>query len=317
MQPTISLSTYLLNSLLSSLDKTVANAFADYVVSHQTDRWLIFSDYVLRQPERPTDVFAFTVVPGGSYFNGITTDLKAIAKRDFKDTRHVDEAMLRLLSDPRLFTFCFVLDRSRMLLGKAATVRDILAREIATLSRKEDQAVQKERLRWVRALQRKATANNFSVRLLDDIIFASGLAGLISVLICKSRKAARIGWFSDRDNMTTAHGAIVNYFYQSCTVATCAQEFNGWRGPELGVNAAPDNKQPPWSDVYIRIPDHFAGMISAWNFATDAIPEAPKYQQVLGQAIAGKSNVHVVRLQTERNEEHLSILSQSLTILLK
>jgi hypothetical protein len=65
----------------------------------------------------------------------------------------------------------------------------------------------------MKAMRRKAAAKGFNVRLFDNIIVAATLAGFISYLICKTRRAARIGWFSDRDSITAAHEAFAHHLY--------------------------------------------------------------------------------------------------------
>jgi hypothetical protein len=80
------------------------------------------------------------------------------------------------------------------------------------------------------------------------------------------------------------------------TVQFCAKLKLGWQDPKLGVNAVSQDGDF-WSDPFLRVPDHFAGFLAAWDLANDAIPATPlKYRQVLEDGIASRPNVHVMRL---------------------
>ena len=54
--------------------------FDAYVKKNDTDRWLVFSDYVLRNKRRKTNTIAFTVVPGGNHFESNEEPRKASAE---------------------------------------------------------------------------------------------------------------------------------------------------------------------------------------------------------------------------------------------
>src|ERR1700679_728533 len=111
---------------LSARMEDFGPSFAKYVEEYGTDRWLLFSDYVLQHPGRPNDAFIFTVLPAGNYLPALTADFQGIAKKDFKDIQEVSEPMLRLLSDKRLFTFCFVVDPTRVITRNVSIVQGML-----------------------------------------------------------------------------------------------------------------------------------------------------------------------------------------------
>jgi hypothetical protein len=266
------------DTLRARVAEGVGLSFARYIKDHRTDRWLLFSDYVLKQPHRPNDVFAFTIVPGGHYLAALTRDFEATARRDFKDIKSVSEPMVRLLSDPRLFSFCFIVDPSRVLTRNVAAVRGMLDRTIARLEKSDHKALREGELRKLKALRRKAAMQGFNVRLFDNMILAAAFAAFLSYLICSYRRAARIGWFSDRDDITASYQAFVHHLYASDVVAFCGRYLGGWTGPALGVNAPVEPGGALWCDAFLRVPDYLAGTVSAWNIDEDRIPSALKYQ---------------------------------------
>jgi hypothetical protein len=302
------------DTLCARVADGVGLPFGQYIKDHRTDRWLLFSDYVLKQPHRPNDVFAFTLVPGGNYLPAFTRDFEATARRDFKDVKSVSEPMIRLLSDPRLFSFCFIVDPSRVLTRNVAAVRGMLDWSIARLEMKKDKDLREGELGKLKALRRKAATQGFNVRLFDNMILAATFAAFLSYLICSYRRATRIGWFSDRDDITASHQAFVHHLYASDVVAFCHRYLRGWAGPALGVNAPVEPGGSLWCDAFLRVPDYLAGTVSAWNIDQDRIPSALKYRQILRDGIADHSNVQLIRVAFKHENDLISALSQSLAV---
>jgi hypothetical protein len=128
----------IVDALRASMAECIEPQFANYIQRHGTTRWLMFSDYVLRQRNRPNDVFAFTVVPGGNCLASLTAEFSATARQDFKDVRSVSESMTRLLSDSRLFTVCFIINPPRVITRDVTIVRGMLDRSIAMMENWKD-----------------------------------------------------------------------------------------------------------------------------------------------------------------------------------
>lgn len=286
-----------------------------YVERYQTDRWLIFSDYVLRQRDRHNDTFAFSIMPGGDYHPGLTEDIARRADRDLKDAREVSEPMRELLVDPRILTFCFILPRKRTLSRNATASLKMIENSLAMMEAWHDRDVHAPIIDRMKKLREKSRSQAFNVGLMDDIILATTLAGFLSVRLCMATPVARIGWFSDRDKITTAHSNIANDFYCVNVSAFCQRLMNGWRGPELLVcaPAAPGSKL--WCDAQLRVPDHFAGVVSAWDLGANQIPVASgKYMPVLTEVIADRPNVHLVKLIPAWQEEILQLQASRVVV---
>jgi hypothetical protein len=303
------------DALRTQFTSEFASAFARFVTSHHTDRWLLFSDYVLSAPGRPNDVFAFTILPAGVYLESLTSDFQAFARRDFKDIKTVDERMLTLLSDPRAFTFSFLLDPERTVTRGAASLRGMLDRSIARLRAKRDAEARAGDISRLVLVRRKAASRGFNVKLLDNIILAAAFASFLTVCICDYRRAGRVGWFSDRDDITTAHGAFADFLFAGNVVAFSEKRFGGWSGPLLGLNGPVPPGEQLWCDAFLRVPDYFAGTLSAWDFEQGTLLDThPKYRQVVEGAIAGRPNVRVQRLVFKHEGDRIAPFAQTIAI---
>ena len=173
-------------------------------------------------------------------------------------------------------------------------------------------------LQSFRALRRKAESPGFNVKLLDNIVIATTLAAYVSFLICQRTNVSQIGWFSDRDNITASYGAIASEFYAVNVAGYCRSYLNGWCGPHLGVNAQTEPAAPLWSDPFTRVPDHFAGAISAWDLESNTLTESsPKYLEVIDNGIASRPNVCLIRLAFESVNESIAVSAAKIQVFRK
>jgi hypothetical protein len=292
----------------------VAARFEAYIHAHRTDRWLLFSDYVLNHPGRPNDAFVFTVAPAGDYLTPVIQQAQANAKRDFKDVKEISEPMMALLCDPRFFTVCFLVDPSRVVTRNVATIRGMFDRSIERLYAKPDRELRERDIKTLKAVRVKAASPGFNVRLFDNIVLAAAFAGFLTYLICATRRATRVGWFSDRDSIITSHRAFAHYLYAGNVIAFSERHLKGWTGPQLGVNGPVEEGGSLWCDPLLRIPDYLAGMVSAWNFEQGSIPDVRKYRQVLTDGIASNPNVQLLRLILKCENDMISAYSQSIAV---
>lgn len=183
----------IIDTLLSTVSQGIEQAFADYVKGHNTSRWMLFSDYVLNQRDRPNDVFAFTLVPGGQHLNTLLAEFSATATHDFKKIHEVSDSMARLLTDKRLVTFCFVVNPARVITCGVQALRGMLDDTLAMMEKWEDADGHRELIKKFKAMRQKAESRSFNIRLLGDIIVATTLAAFLTYLVCNIPKSNALG----------------------------------------------------------------------------------------------------------------------------
>lgn len=282
--------------------------FTEYLDRYPTDRWLLFSDYVLNNPDRYHDVYAFTLMPGGQYWESVAGDCHSNAIRDFKDVRTIDSATLSLLRDDRFFTVCVAIKKPGLMTSDRSILRQIVDRSVLKMEQNRPTGANLTRLLKMRNLQQEMNAKRFNVRLLNYSILASTFAGYLTYLVASYWRAARFGWFSDRDALIDANEAIAHSFYATAVAANCYHGCSGWAGPDLGSNLAPAPDGTPWSDPFTRIPDYFAGAVAGWDFEQNMVL-GEKYLVMLRDAIAESTRVHVISLHLHTSDSGLQGLS--------
>jgi hypothetical protein len=295
----VPIATAMAHSIDAIWTERIKDEFDSYLNAHRSNRWMIFSDYSLSSMNRANDVFAFTVLPGGEYFYPLLKVIQAGLKADFKKVALINENMTSALTDRRLFTVCFLLERDRDTLFTLHTIREMLDRTISMLESKDPTARRKILFAKLRLVRREARAKCFNVRQFENILLACGFASFLSKEICREMHPAAIGWFSDRDPIVDAFRAAANYFYMQNLADLMEPIANGWRGPDvIGTNESPPSGRTPWSDIYTRIPDYFAGVIAPLDVTRPQIqlPSAPKYPHLFEQVVRRNRNLKLIRV---------------------
>lgn len=270
-----------------------------YLDRYPTDRWMLFSDYVLNNPDRYHDVYAFTLMPAGKYLEAAFVECRSKALRDFKRARTIDSETLSLLRDDRFFTVCIAIKKPGLITNDRSLLRQIVDRSTLKMEQENPTGAKLERLMKMKNLQQEMNAKRFNTRLLNYSILASTFAGYLTYLVASYWRATRIGWFSDRDALIDANDAIAHSFYTSVVAANCYRGCSGWPGPHLGSNPAPALKGAPWSDPFTRIPDYFAGAIAGWDFDQNMVLVGEKYFVMLRDVIAESPTAHVISMHLQ------------------
>jgi hypothetical protein len=153
-----------------------------------------------------------------------------------------------------------------------------------------------ETIQRLHALRQASLANSFNVELLTDFLLLSWFYPFVSILLARERRINVLGWFSDRDKMTTWSDGVVWDF--ACeTLHGLAERYgislpNGC--PIIGV---PNEEKKMWFDEFVRVSDYIAGLLAAWNFASNEIPAASdKYIRLATDVFADSRNISVIRI---------------------
>jgi hypothetical protein len=114
-------------TLDSAFSKEHLSAFSNFLNDNRTPGWIIASDYVVGDRNRPYDNACFTVLPIQERNPlRLWSDIPALIPRDLKKTTQVDERIITCLRDPRKFSLCGVLPKSRNLLRGVEHARQII-----------------------------------------------------------------------------------------------------------------------------------------------------------------------------------------------
>jgi hypothetical protein len=116
------------------------------------------------------------------------------------------------------------------------------------------------------------------------MMIATVLAAFCAIILAQSRKIESVGWFPDRDNITTSYERIAEHMFAVNFSAFSARHNIDERAIKTIVGRPepdPANPKQSWYDELVRIPDFLAGPLAAWNYKENLVPERQKYVEIL------------------------------------
>ena len=153
-----------------TFDKSAVQVFRRWLGSQQkTTKWIIAADFVLRDKSRPSDCFAFTIIPYDLYLEDFSQEVQKHLPKDMKKSKTLDASGAAWLRNPRHFHVLIPMRQDRIFYSNGPdtksidVIRDSIkfsTEKFIELERGEEQI---ERLK--KALQ-KSKANSFNTGLL-------------------------------------------------------------------------------------------------------------------------------------------------------
>ena len=197
----------LVTRLLETFDKSAVELFREFCRNNRgIKKWVIASDYCLRDSTRPNDSFVFSIIPYDDWFCNLQAEIRSVLPRDIKKTKKVNKAAARFLANPRRFHFGFVLNKDRVVFtnGPGSSPLRVVRESIEmTYQHLVDHERSRENLRRFNQLRQESLAKSFNVTLMSDLHILGLLFPVISLLLLREGDVEIVGWFSDPDNMTT------------------------------------------------------------------------------------------------------------------
>ena len=300
--------THIAKIFFECLDKSAMDNFRRFLDRHGSiKKWLVAADFSLGK-DRPLGCFAFTIVPYDAWPWEIERDAVANLGRDLKESKFVPQSAIGWLRDDRRFHFAITVgpDRAIFTGRTGSTLRQAREHVNATLAQVEANLdkVEPATAKRVRKLAEISRRNSFNVKLLTDVWLLAVFFAAITTLIGRERPSQIIGWFPDRDNMTTwSDGVWHDYAFWNTRAFADAFDVD-LRATRItvGLPSQTTGQEIMWFDYLLRAADWFAGAAAEWDRKTNLDPRKhPKYREMWEQVIAGADNVIVLHLDIGSN----------------
>ncbi|MCW2273829.1 hypothetical protein GJ654_08455 [Rhodoblastus acidophilus] len=264
MSPSTEIPQGFVNALWAHLDAAiqpwVEKRLRSFAKRHGVLKWIISTDFCIRDQHRPNDSFAFVILPADEKFEETQDLLRGLPSRDLKDVKRIPAEIKDALRRGRAFTFCFVADRDRRLYVDVEAARRSLDDTIAMAEHWANAGRCGETIAKLRAMRAEASKANLNLRLLEDLTVTAALAAHIVTLICRLGPVERVGWVADRDRITECYSGIAATLF-AINVAGCCHNL-GLPEPKLGIFT--QTSEDLWCDPFIRLADYVAG-VAAWD----------------------------------------------------
>jgi hypothetical protein len=245
---------------------------------------------------------AFSIVPYQDWYSNIQDRIRAALPKDIKNTSNIAKKTIEFLKRPTLFHIAVLLDRDRTFFTNGAgSDRLAIARQSirADLAQVSALGPDPRRIARFKLLEQASLADSFNVGLASDLAILALLYSFASLLLARERTQEIIGWFSDRDNLTTWCDGVL-WDYALGNISGIAERLGIPLGAIQFPIAVPDPSAPAksqlWYDELIRIADYFAGTVAALDKTTHRVP-SDKFVRLLRGVIADAANVSILRLR--------------------
>jgi len=285
----------LVDCLISTFSKSAINEFRSFLAKHpMITKWMIACDFVLNEPAAASDAYACTFFPYNADLMDVKAKITRLVPKDFKKTKDIGPELGEFFHSGETFTVCLLTPKNFNAAGDIDTVRDSLDVTLHMMRSWHDAHDRKKVIRAFEQLREKAKANNFNAQLMSTMMIATVLAAFCAIVLAQERKIEIVGWFPDRDNITTAYERIANYMFSVDFSAFCQRHGIDEHSIKTAIgipNPDPVKPKQTWYDELVRIPDFLAGPLAGWDYKQNLVTGRQKYVEILQGAVADNPNV--------------------------
>jgi hypothetical protein len=289
-------------SLFQTFDGSAVKDFRAFLQANPgIDKWIIAADFCLADKDKANSVFAFTLIPYDALLDDMQREIREALPKDLKKTQEINPGGIELLKNSRRFNLAFIFaehpdlfpfpDRTSRLEAARQSL-DLAVQQLTCHGRT------KEQLKRLRGLKQRSQAKSFNIDLLSDLILLAQLFCFVTLIVLRERPCELVGWFPDRDCMTTwEDGAVWDIALES--LAGLSEHFSIPQPVQpIAVGTAPDiNVSALWFDDLIRLPDYIAGLFASWDLKLNAIDGKPKYKQLTTGVAATAKNLVAINVR--------------------
>lgn len=299
----------LVDCLTSTFDKSAKKEFKAFLAKHPAvTKWIIVADFVIGDPQAAHDAYAYTLFPYNTDIEELKASIAGLVPKDFKKTKTIEPRLHEFLLSGATFTICLLTPKKYKIAGDIQDVRRGLDETLSMMRKWHDAGNQGEVIKAFERLRESAKSNNFKAQLMSTMMIATVLAAFCAVILAQERKIEIVGWFPDRDNVTTAYESIAHHMFAVDFSAFCQRHGIDARPIKTVIGLPkPDPAKPnqSWYDELIRIPDFLAGPLAAWNIMDNLVTGRQKYVDLLRGAVA--DNPYLVTLRLVDTDQGIGI----------
>lgn len=262
-------------------------------------KWIIASDYVINDKNKPNDTVVFSLIPYIVDLDKINVAIHDMAPSDLKKTKEVDLRFLNFLSQGPVFNICIELDKNRRLHTNEREYHleklnsSILQLEkwcISTPSGRDRFLRDIKKFKNAELLVKSPGANLKAFR---DIELVSTLAAYLMAKISTAIDIDVVAWLSDRDAMFNFKSAKLGHYMLDCTkyLYHVLATNSGARSQAQLCFGIPEVEGRMWYDTINRIPDLLAGAFADYNYKENKLSH-DKYVSIIERLfVAEKRNL--------------------------
>jgi hypothetical protein len=267
----------------------------------QVTKWLIFSDYCLKDRNKLYDAITFTIVPYIDNIQDLKFILGEIAPKDLKKTIDIDDRFCDFIKSGYCFNISIVFEKnSKKLLPltqeNCMDQIDILISQynLWTSTTPSNKEYYEKVIKKLKQLKQKAESKSFNLTLFRNIGFIQMIVAYLMTTITREcgYKIENIGWFSDRDSVVEWIDGFIYDILQANYHGMCSLEgIKEYEAQAIAVSGDNKGKKHLWYDEINRIPDYLTGALAGRNFISET---KDKYDILFEKAISDNPYLTVI-----------------------
>lgn len=283
--------------------------FRRFLAKHpMVTKWMVASDFVINEPQAASDAYAYTFFPYNAEIEHLKAKIVKLVPKDFKKTKTVKPQLHEFLQSGETFTICLLTPKRYNVAGDIHAVRRSLDASLKMMRDWKDAEGQQTVIKAFERLKEKAKANSFSAQLMSTMLIATVLAAFCAMILAQERKIEIVGWFPDRDNITTSYERIAEHIFGVDFSAFCQRHNIDARPIKIMIGRPePEDAKArqTWYDELVRIPDFLAGPLAGWRHEENLVTGRQKYVDILRDAVA--DNPYVITLLLADTDKGIGI----------
>lgn len=282
----------------------------------EVSKWMIFSDYVLNDKNKPNDVVTFSILPYAADFFKLGETIETISFKDIKKLKRVNNCFINFINHSEILNISVILSKSRKLdpINEREMLKTRYEMAISQvkiwLSNDSANKHYESLLKNYELLLSEVCKQGANFRYIRDIEIVSSLSAYIVFQICSEIKIEVIGWFSDRDALLSykaakfskpvifdmAHNLYHNLMFQ-----------NDVNYKDSFVFGLPEREGKVWYDSYNRIPDLIAATIADYDYENNKCSHN-KFIPVVEKILTNKEKNIIYKLSFDGGEFSAGVL---------
>ena len=296
----------LVDHLTSTFGMSAIGEFRKFLAKHPlVTKWIIASDYVINEPQAASDAYAYTFFPYDAEIQDLKARIVKLVPKDFKKTKTVEPKLHDFFQSGETFTICLLTPKKYNIAGDIHAVRRALDESLGMMQNWQN-ADNHPAIKAFERLKERAKANNFNAQLISTMMMATVMAAFCATILAQERKIEVVGWFPDRDNITTSYERIAEYMFAVDFSAFCQRHnIDASAIKTIIGHPEPDaaNPKQSWYDELVRIPDFVAGPLASWRYKQNLATGRQKYLDILQGAVA--DNPYLITLLLVDTDEEI------------
>jgi hypothetical protein len=298
----------LVDHLTSTFGMSAIGDFRKFLAKHpMTTKWIIASDYVINDSQAASDAYAYTFFPYDAEIQELKAKIVKLVPKDFKKTKTVNPKLHEFFKSGDTFTICLLTPKKYNIAGDIHAIRRALDESLGMMQNWQN-ADNHPAINAFKRFKERAKANNFNAQLMSTIMIATVIAAFCAIILAQERKIECVGWFPDRDKITTSYERIAEAMFGINFSAFC-QRHKIDECPIKTVIGRPEpdaaHAKQSWYDELVRIPDFVCGPLAGWHYKQNLVTDRQKYLDILQGAVA--DNPYLITLLLTDGDQGIGV----------